>query len=66
MRLGLVPTPPDQDYPSGHSIGGGAGAEIGRHGPVQLQGLWRNAASRQHVLRRKIDAAILHELHPGG
>ena len=24
----LLPTPPDQDYPSGHSIEGGAGAEV--------------------------------------
>jgi membrane-associated phospholipid phosphatase len=24
----LVPTPPDQDYPSGHSIEGGAGAGV--------------------------------------
>jgi hypothetical protein len=24
----LLPTPPDQDYPSGHSMEGGAGAEV--------------------------------------
>jgi hypothetical protein len=63
----LRPTPPDQDYPSGHSIEGGAAAEVLKQffGTDQIS-LWRDAPRGVHLQRSVTGAPLVYQFLPSG
>ena len=66
----LRSTPPNQDYPSGHAIEGGAGAEVLKQffgtDAISFRGLQRVAACGQHLQRCDTGIPLLYQLLSGG